>query len=348
MSSEQAMAPGSKRTPAEIASGLLDFTDAEFQAAPRLDVHEREVRLLDTDFTGIAINAQARIAVDAQELLPIAIASRHGGERDWDLPLLHNALLVATDLHTGKVAVVPALVPPKVLASRGGYRPGRGDMPRPDPEELEGAGAQLSWTEVRERLDIPWRPGRWTFGLLYFDWLSNLVTVDLVGGDAVPIEAGAPPSARPRPAPVATGLPTFRRQARTPAAPAEGVAFELEGPAQGAPRQLMLHGAFTTRARAHTLVSGVTAADGGAESSVAALVPLTLLLVAANTLHPWRLDLAVPAYGPPVQAGEVIGGCFALDLLASAPAPAPAPGAYACYVVMDGAIHGPQVLQWPA
>lgn len=346
MSSEQAVAPGPKRTPAEIASSLLDFTDAEFQAAPHLDVHEREVRLLDTEFTGIAINAQARIAVDAQAVLPIAIASRHDGERDWDLPLAHNALLVATDLHTGKVAVVPALVPPKVLASRGGIRPGRGDAPRPDPEELEGAGAQVSWTEVRERLDIPWRRGRWTFGLLYFDWRSNLVTVDLVGGDAAPVEAGAPPSARPRPAPAAAGLPTFRRQATTPAAPAQGVAFELERHAPGAPRQLLLHGAFTTPARVHTLVAGMTVADGGAESPVAAIVPLTLLLVAPNALHPWRLDLAVPAYGPPVQADEMISGCFALDLLACAPAPAP--GAYACYLVMDGAIHGPQALQWPA
>jgi hypothetical protein len=348
VSSEQATAPGPKRTPAEIASSLLDFTDAEFQAAPHPDMHEREVRLLDTDFIGVAINAQARIAVDAQAVLPIAIASRYGGERDWDLPLAHNALLVATDLHTGKVAVVPALVPPKVLASRGGIRPGRGDAPRPDPEELEGAGAQVSWTEVRERLDIPWRSGRWTFGLLYFDWLSNLVSVDLLGGGAAPIEAGAPPSARPRPAPApaAAGLPTFRRQATTPAAPAQGVAFKLERHAPGAPRQLLLHGAFTTAARAHMLVAGLTVADGGPESPVAAIVPLTLLLVDANALHPWRLDLAVPAYGPSVQADEMISGCFALDLLASAAAPAP--GAYACYVVMDAAIHGPQALQWPA
>ncbi|MBX3635764.1 MAG: hypothetical protein KF683_10320 [Rubrivivax sp.] len=345
MSSEQATAPGPKRTPAEIATSLLDFTDAEFMAAPHVDVHEREVRLLDTDFIGVAINAQTRIAVDAQPVLPIAIAARYGGERDWDLPLPHNALLVATDLLTGQVAVVPALVPAKVLASRGGVARGRGDAPRPPPEELEGAGAQLSWTEVRERIAMPWRPGRWSFGLVYFDWLSNLVTVELLGADPAPIAAVAPPAVRPLPSPLANGLPTFRRQSRTPSAPARGVDFELEQFAQAPVRRLLMHGAFTTVARTHSLVNAMTLADGGTESPVAAIVPLTVLLVGANADHPWRLDLGVPIYGPHAQANDMVSGCFALDLLSGAPAPEP--GTYACYVVMDGAIHGPKALQWP-
>lgn len=334
------MAPASKRTPAEIASSVLDFSDAEFLAAPDLDVHTREVRLLDTDFTGVAINAQRRIAVDAQSALPIAIATRYGGERDWDLPLSDNCLLVATDLRLGRVAVVPALVPPKVLASRAGARHDRGGAERPAPEELEGEGAQVSWTEVRERIEIPWCSGLWSFGLIFFDWLSNVVSVELAGGRPAPPGAGAPTTVSPQPAAPVPGLPTFRRRRTTPPPPAHGVGVELELDTPGPTGRLLVEGAFTTPVRAHTLVAGMALADGGASLPVAAIVPLTLLLVGANAIHPWRRDLAVPVYGAPVQPDQMVQGCFALDVLAGAPALAP--GAYACYVVMDGAIYGPK------
>jgi hypothetical protein len=336
------MAPALKTPPAEIAATLLDFTDAEFLAAPDIDVHAREVRLLETDFIGIAINAQQRIVVDAQSVLPIAIATRYDGERDWDLPLVDNCLLVATDLSSGQVSVVPALVPPKVLASRGGTRHDRGGAARPPAEELEGAGAQLSWTELRSRMAIPWRSGRWSFELVYFDWLSNRVCVELAGAPPAPSGAATPRTVSPLPAAPTPGLPTFQPTDRTPPTPAHGVRFALELDERGPARRLYVDGAFAGPARAHSLVAGMTLADGASACPVAAVVPLTLLLVGANAVYPWRLDLAVPAYGAPAHEDEMLTGCFSLDALAGAPAPGP--GDYACYVVMDGAIHGPQPL----
>jgi hypothetical protein len=245
------MAPASKRSPAEIASSILDFSDAEFMAAPSLDVHAREVRLLDADFTGVAINAQRRIQVEAQSALPIAVAGRYDGERDWDLPLLDNCLLVATDMRGGWVDVVPGLLPPKVLASRGGARHDRGGAVRPPAEQLEGAGAQVSWTEVRGRIEIPWRSGLWSFGIIYYDWLSNLVSVELAGGPPAPPSSGAPPYVSPQPAARASELPTFQRRSRTPPFPARGVSFEVELDARGTTRKLYVDGAFVTPARAY-------------------------------------------------------------------------------------------------
>lgn len=121
---------------------------------------------LPTDGQHIAIQAQRRIDTRVQSSLPIAIASRYDGERDWDFPLTDNCLLVASDLESGQVLVAPALVPPKVLASRGGHPSDRAGDTRPAPEQLEGEGAQISWTEATRRMDIPWQSGRWTFGLI--------------------------------------------------------------------------------------------------------------------------------------------------------------------------------------
>jgi hypothetical protein len=332
--------PPSPLTPTEIAANILDFGDAELMAAPNLDVHAREVRLLDANFTGIAIRAQSKIQVSEQSSLPIAIASRYDGARDWDFPLVDNCLLVATDMHSGRVQVVPGLVPPKVLASRAGGRRDQGAVARPSPEQLEGAGAQISWTEATSRMEIPWHGGHWTFGMIYFDWLSNLVAVELTGGAPAGSPARVPLTVRPLPAPEPSALPTYQRQARTPPVPPRGLAFEVTKETVGQLHRLRIDGAFTAPARAYSLVSDVALSDGGQPSPVAAIVPLTMLWVGARDLYPWRLDFAVPVYGAPVQKDQMVEGCFALDALADSAAPKP--GTYACYLVLDGVIYGPK------
>jgi hypothetical protein len=334
------MSPTPQLSPDDVAAQVLDFSDAEFAAAPRTDVHAREVRLLETDFIGIAIGAQRRIETGAQSALPIAIASRYDGERDWDLPFTDNCLLVASSLDSGQVLVAPGLVPPKALASRGGYTFERAGATRPPPEQLEGAGAQITWTEATCRMELPWQSGRWTFGLIYFDWLSNLVSLELVGASPAAPASGGLLAVRPAPAVQAADLPTYLRVAKTPPQPAAGASFDVALDTRGGAQRLMVHGAFATPARKHTLVSGAQVPDGGSVRPVAALIPITLLLVGANTLYPWRRDLVVPVYGAPAQEDQRVEGALALDALAGA-APLP-PGAYACYLVLDGAIHGPK------
>lgn len=339
------MSPTPQLSPDDVAAKILDFSDAEFAAAPRTDVHAREVRLLETDFIGVALGAQRRIETGTQSTLPIAIASRYDGERDWDLPFTDNCLLVASSLDSGQVLVAPGLVPPKVLASRGGYTFERAGATRPPPEQLEGAGAQITWTEATCRMKLPWQSGRWTVGLIYFDWLSNVVSLELVGASPAAPASGGPLSGgawavRPAPAAQAPDLPTYLRIAKTPPQPATGVAFDVALEARGGAQRLLVHGAFATPARKYALVSGAQVPDGGSVRPVAAQIPLTLLLVGANTLYPWRLDLVVPVYGAPAQENQMVEGALALDALAGA---APVlPGAYACYLVLDGAIHGPK------
>lgn len=326
--------------PADIASTVLGFSDAEFLAAPEIDVHEREVQLLDMPFDGVAIAAQAQIDVDAQASLPIAIALRSDGERDWDLPLPDNALLVATNLQSGQVQVAPALLPAKALASRHAGRAERNRAPRPPAEDLAGTGAQIAWTEGRSRIEIGWSEGAWVLGLLYFDWLSNLVTVHLAGGTAP--EAATPGLRAPSPMPARGGpaLPTYRCLGRTPPLLTEGVSFEVSVDQSGGTARLLLNAAFAATATAFNRAEDTVVEDGDETLPVAALVPLSLLLVAANSLSPWRRDLVAPVYGPPAADGDILEGCVALDVLDGESTPAP--GAYVVYLVLEGKIHGPK------
>ncbi|MFM2059618.1 MAG: hypothetical protein RLY71_4003 [Pseudomonadota bacterium] len=327
-------------SPADVAADLLDFSEADFAASPAPGVHDREARLLDADFTGVAITAPRHVHVDTQSALPIAIALRCDGGRDWDLPLSDNSLLVASDVHSGRVHVVPALAPAKVLTSRAGPCASRAGPVRPPAEELEDFGAQIAWTEVRSRIDLPWRGGHWSFGLIHFDWLSNRVDVELVGGTAAPAAAATPRSVDPPPAGRVPGAPTYVRLTRTPSAPALGVQFRLTLDERGTASRLVFDAAFVVPARSHMLAAGLRQPDAGQDRNMAAVVPMTLLLVGANMPRPWRRDFAVPAYGAAVQAGERVEGCVCLDAFDGQAAPGA--GDYAAYVVLDGAIHGPQ------
>jgi hypothetical protein len=192
-------------------------------------------------------------------------------------------------------------------------------------------------------MELPWQSGRWVFGLIYFDWLSNVVALELAGASPAAPASGNPWVVRPAPAAQAPGFPTYLRLATTPPQPATGMSFDVALDTRGGVQRLLVHGAFATTARKHTLVSGVQVPDGGSVRPVAALIPITLLLVGANTLYPWRRDLVVPVYGAPASEDQRVEGALALDALAGA-APLP-PGEYACYLVLDGAIHGPKPVQ---
>lgn len=328
--------------PADIASRILDFSNAEFAMAPEVDVHARELRLLDADFEGIAIAAQARLRTDTQQTLPIAFALRCDGERDWDIPISDNCLIVATEMQTGRVRIVPALTPLKVLASRAGPQARSAGPTRPPSEALAGYGAQLGWTEARSRIQMPWRSGIWSFSLVYFDWVSNRVSVVLEGGAEEPSPA-APPTVDPLPDGRLASLPTFVRNSRTPTTPATGVDFQLGVDARGAAKKLILDAAFETRLRPYSLVAGSTLRDAGETRQVAAIVPMTLMLVGIHSLRPWRRTLSVAVYGEQAQAGDTVQGCVSMD--ASAQTDVPEPGTYAAYLILDGAVHGPRTVQ---
>jgi len=80
---------------------------------------------------------------------------------------------------------------------------------------------------------------------------------------------------------------------------------------------------------------------------VAAVLPVTLAVLALDWDLPLRFDWAVPVYGEELKVGLLARGCFAVDALASGDVWAFDPGKYVCYMIMDGRTFGPQSLQVP-
>jgi hypothetical protein len=159
------------------------------------------------------------------------------------------------------------------------------------------------------------------------------------------VHAGAASAAgvRPMPAQQVPALPTYLRGRWTPAAPARGVNFELRPDERGPTPKLFLNAAFAVSPRPAMRVDSGVLSDGGQPQPVAAVVPMTLLLVQANSLRPWRLELAVPVYGVPPPPDRPLEGCLALDAFAQTPGPGP--GSYVGWLVLDGEVHGPQRVQ---
>lgn len=127
-----------------------------------------EVRLLDSRLVGVALRAPGRVDVISRSTLPVLVASRFDGARDWDSSLPDLGWLVGVDLAFGEVRIASAFGNGKRAAPQDrGKRPSRDDV--------ESYGAQLSLIDARSRLGLPWQSGCWAFSLIYFDWSSNSV-----------------------------------------------------------------------------------------------------------------------------------------------------------------------------
>jgi hypothetical protein len=156
------------RAPLPAALNLPDKAFFADDVDPKL-----EARLLDSRFVGVALRVPRRVDVIARSTLPVLVASRFDGARDWDFPLLDLGWLVGVDLASGEVRIASAFGNGKRSAPED-----RGE--RPSGDELTSYGAQLSLIDARSKLDLPWQPGCWAFSLIYYDWSSNSATSRLV------------------------------------------------------------------------------------------------------------------------------------------------------------------------
>ncbi len=319
----------------EIVANILNLTEEEYFSAGTTALAARQRALLSSDYTGIAVNAPASIMTGQHDKLPLVLAMRMGGDRDWEVGLRDNCILVGTNLHTGKVHFANGLASDKELTSRGG----RIKQPKgPKPPGLAVVAAQIIELDPRNRLPLPWDTGLWSLGVLYYDWPSNTVTVKLEGNGPAEQPAGRAIF------PVSTGggdLPSYQPTAKTPPCPAAGAAFTVEAKTVQDQQQLIIHGAFTTTIKCYHLA---TSPDSG-PSGPAVIVPVTLAILGLDWKFPRPFTWAVPVQDRgAVAPGKTAHGTFAIDALAGGFSPLD-PGRYVAYIIMDGGIFGPQPFQ---
>jgi hypothetical protein len=322
---------------AEIVDRILDFGTSGPDQVNSAEVSRREQQLLDEDYWGVAVNAPRSIDTRQQSSLPVWVAVRLSGERDYKIPVKSNAVLVASNLEDGSVRSGLAFISEKELNSRAGSRAPRRRGP---PATLALRAAQLRCVDARLSLGLPWHRGTWSLALIYDDWMSNSTRVELAG------TAGQPPPA-PRTASPPEGqgaLPSYRRVATTPPTPNRGLAFALEPASQAGRQSLKVSGAFRVIVRPSHLA--VDAPAVGAEP-VRALVPLTLLITAIDSGAPLQFDWTIPVYGGPLAVGVSAEGCFAIDALQDADSEPLAAGPCVAFAVLDGQVYGPATFRVP-
>ena len=327
----------------EIVASILNLTDDEFFGVDQSILAPRESRLLDMDFFGIAVSAPSKITTDRCDKLPLIMAARFSGERDWEVRLKENCILVGTNLQDGTVHFSKAFVSEKEIRSRGR----RQKLPKgPKPPGLALEAAQVVQLFPRSLFNISWNTGIWALGVIYYDWASNSVVVELEG-DAEMTFPPAPP-VNPEPSLLgASGLPCFFPMDKMPQPPDSGVNFTGEFLVKEKRQILNIYGAFTVPVQPFHIPEKplVHQFQDGRQENVGGIVPVTMAVVGLDWDEPLHFNWAVPVYGTPLATGMLARGCFAIDVFDTGMMQELAAGNYACYIILDGNTFGPKILK---
>lgn len=343
------MPPAPKNAPQ-----ILKLTQDEYFSDDPSVLRKRERPLLLSNFNGIAVSAPKRVDIDRRDCLPLVLARRCNGERDWDVPLQQNCFVVGTDMHDGAVHLARAFATDRERASRRAHQEGG---PRTRPNNLPVSSVAIHRFDAAELLSIQWQPGTWWLGAINYDWKARTVKTHLTSEKTQP---PSPPAARevyPAPnlnEPAGGSLPRYRLPPWlwrfTPGASQKTrFAAEHTCPEEGR-ASLTVHARFATTVREYHLGRGGDAAvhrlPNGKKVEVAAVVPVTFALFQLGSRAPYRYDWAVPVYcEQTLQPGMPATGQFAIDACATDPSGGPPPGTYAAYLLLDGMICGPQMVQ---
>lgn len=336
---------------------VLSLSDTDFFLASPETLQPREDKLLGCGFEGVAVNAPKRIDTENRQKLPLVVAASFSGDRDWDIPLRDNCILVAVNLCDGSVQFDQPFVSEKEAVSRGG---GAKEPRGPKPPGLPERSVTVFAIDVKQRIEMEWDAGLWSLGLLYYDWPSNAVRVELTGKSE--IKYASAKAVKPAPNPLGGGkggflkkapeaLPCYVRGSKTPAEPKSGAVFTLQGVAEEKHTALHVHAAFAIDARRPHLPEKdeIHQLADGRQETVAAVVPVTLVMVLKDDPEPIFFHWAVPVYGEVrLKEGQPARGQFALDALAGEDAGKLEPGKYVGYLIVDGRIFGPVPAEIPA
>ena len=271
----------------------------------------------------LAIGVPGVIALDRRDAIPVVLALRATGLREWQVRAALNLRLVATDLRTGQVrtARLEATYRRKPPA-----RPSLAGTP-PDATNAATVSVQLNRRDVRALPGLAWHAGRYALTVIDHDWVSNTAVVDLRGKLEGSAAAAIADSVR--------ASPTAIVEARPPS-PGNGVSLTVPGRA-AARTALSFLGSL--RLPTVDLVWKAAERERGKASSVMA----SLLLVKLDADEPIQLEVALPVRrvggtGPKalVEAG------FSIDV--HLPPDLAPPGSYQVYLVTGPHVAGPYPL----
>lgn len=303
-----------------MPQGVLKNSDEEFFTAPLQRRDDVEDPLLAAGKDVLAVDAPKQVAIDKRAGLPLVAIRAASFSTMIAAPFDEYAIAVACDLDTGDFRAGPAVPPPV-----------KSVVPEPPRAATPGAMAgEARIIDLRERLELPWRPSHLAVSLILRESLSDLLDVrlDLAPGAYRDAEVekhrrderAAQPLPPIAPAPGKT-LPAYRQVDGAPAVPdAPGVV--LSGPRLHLLRSdepLVLKGSFRLPVLPHLLVQpGARAEPLRAQLKEgelpSALVPVGLVVTGSEVPAPFVARLVLPAFGKLDGKAPVATGRFAINL----------------------------------
>jgi hypothetical protein len=285
----------------------LGISDSDFWSQP----FKKPARPQGPVPPGIVLAVPTRVALGARQSLPVLIRRRSSLKDDYALPFARHALVHAVDLDRNELYSGLAVVVDNVV------------YPQIDSDELERMNdsevTRYEVSDLRTRIDLPWRPAQLLVTATLRDKISNSRRVQLGAGPAgyedpavtefLEAQRGRKPPPEPCPLP-GDPLPAYTKLEDSPPAPKQaGIAVggdRVTVLADGA--QTRIFGSMRVPIRKQDLV------PAEAEAEEKAVVAVHLVLVGADDAEVSHFRLRVPIYGEAVP-GELAVGYFAFDLL---------------------------------
>lgn len=311
----------------QIIERLGRIDDATLVGADESELLQQAYRALAfTEWEGLVLRAPASVDLNRGHGLPILVAWQQSANREREVVLGDNAVVIAERLG-GKGLWVTPLFPPSILKIP---KPGPRPSPKPSADAAEPAGSMgVRRLDLIAERGLPQQAGRYAVRVISFDWISNTVPV-VVRGPEAPAEPAAP-------AKTAAGrLASWgQRGPRSPAAAGIGVALSPFPPAVPRRGPIPAYGVLRVPASPAWLAAG---------EGPAAVLDGFLVLVRRGILGPVVLNIEIPIRVPPATTpGMPVDAWFAYDLSALAAERLPA-SLWQVYTIVGGYIAGPVAL----
>lgn len=286
----------------QIAATVLNVPESTFFAEDATAFHNLEWKLVTTNFRGIALSSPEKVNLAKNPKLPILVASRIGALRDWETPLAENLALISYD-HFSHEFLVTSLLEKSPAGKIEKEKAPRG--PKPEGDDATGVGTQISCMDAASLLSLSSEPRQVSFRIVSFDYLSNVASTKIEGGEKKPrLDLGDPTphdASLPNPA-----LPIVRDPSKTTSK--TWGTIKVEKGHSG----WRVFGRFETPAQSAYLLPSPRSAG---PVPLVAIIPATLVVVGKDWHQPWLFPISLAAIGKAIPSeGQPLNGEFSYSI----------------------------------
>jgi hypothetical protein len=269
----------------------------------------------------LAVGAPAVVKLDQHPDVPVLVATRQTGQREWEVKYDQNALVVAVDLQSGIVRSSRQFSKNKLEMTHEPSRTG----PPPDVINATAVNTSVRRFYLGEVCDTEWRPAKLAVTVIVYDWISNTVVTTLEKSGEEPQQIS--------PRNPSDFIRESSAKALTPRVTDSGSALSV-------PNNVSAHAAILIRGTVELGPDRVAVAPSS-KPGKAPLLLASLLLLKLDESRPVQVDLAVPALvQTPFLRRAVVKAAFDFDLRVAVGS-RPLSGKYQIYFVVGDTITGP-------